>query len=78
MTNLIYSPIRTLQSLKKLGLVDSTNIEAAMELSTDQARETADYWPKGEGFGSSDHFAEVISVARDLGFRYDGKTFTKM
>ena len=78
MTNLIYNPVSIVRKLKELGLVDHTNIEAAMELAQGQAEETTEHHPEGHGFGSSDLFAEVISVARSLGYKFDGRNFIKL
>jgi len=78
MTNLIYNPSAIVRQLKELNLVDHTNIEAAMELAQEQAEHTTDSFPEGEGFGTSDFFSEVISVARDLGYTFDGRKFYKI
>lgn len=77
-TQLIYNPERLIDRLRSLGLVDDDNVETAREFAQEQAEYTTEHHPEGHGFGSSDMFADVISVARSLGYKYDGKDFKKL
>tara|TARA_R110001599_G_scaffold162598_3_gene351853 strand:+ start:2253 stop:2507 length:255 start_codon:yes stop_codon:yes gene_type:complete len=76
--HLIYNPATVVINLKKLGLIDHNNIQHAMDAAMERAELTSETHLEGHGFGSSDLFSEVISVARDLGFKFNGREFYRM
>lgn len=75
----LYNPIRLVEAVKRLGMVQAdTDLLALYETACELEMETRDWWDEDEGFGSSDIFGDIVSLARTLGYTYDKGQWKKL